>query len=107
MCRVTYKLWGSGVVGYFSVAARASMLIENFRSIKDARSIDKPDQVAIVEVTEPMHLVHRGDGVAQANHNLGRELEAHVHALRPDVEQQVSRCGDRVTRSCVKLPKWM
>jgi hypothetical protein len=49
MCRVAYKLWGSGVVGYFSVAASASMLIENFRSIKDARSIGKPDQDPVVK----------------------------------------------------------
>jgi hypothetical protein len=49
MCRVAYKLWGSSVVGYFSVAAGASMLIEKFRSIRDARSIGKPDQDAVVK----------------------------------------------------------
>jgi len=38
-----------------------------------------------------VHLVSRRDGATQPRHDLRRELEAHVHALGPDVEEEIAR----------------
>ena len=52
---------------------------------------------------EPLHLLYGGDRVAEGVHDLRRELEAQVHPLGADVEQQVTRRCDRVARSGPKL----
>ena len=50
-----------------------------------------------------MHLVDRGDRIAELRHDLRRDLEAQVHPLGANVEQQVARGCDRVARSGPEL----
>src|SRR6266571_2076889 len=69
------------------------------------RPIDEADEVATIEVAEPMHLVHGGDGGSKAGHDVRRKLEAQVHSLRSDVEEQVAWRRDGVPFSRVNLPK--
>src|ERR1700741_2279997 len=54
-----------------------------------------------------MHLVHRGYGVSDTRHKLSSKLEAQIHALGADVEQQVARRRHRMARSGANLPEWM
>jgi hypothetical protein len=56
-------------------------------------------EVAVVEVAEAVHLVDRRDRVAEAPHDLRRDLEAEVHALGADMEKQVPGRRDGVARS--------
>src|SRR3989449_1903625 len=69
------------------------------------RPIDEADEVAAVEVTEPMYLVHRGDGGSKPGRNLRRELEAQVHSTRSHVEKDVARSGDRMALPCLEFAK--
>jgi hypothetical protein len=48
--------------------------------------MDEARQIALVEVLEAMHFVLRGDGVADAGHDVGGQLEAQVHVRGTDVE---------------------
>jgi hypothetical protein len=50
------------------------------------RSVDKSEEIAVVEVTESVHLVCRRDRMADTRHDLRGQLEAQIHALRADVE---------------------
>jgi hypothetical protein len=59
------------------------------------RSVDEADQVTFIEVPEPMNFIAWRDAPGQSSHHLRNELEAHVHATGPDVEQQVARRGHR------------
>src|SRR6266571_1276858 len=65
------------------------------------RPIDEADEVATIEVAEPMHLVHGGDGGSKAGHDVRRKLEAQVHSLRSDVEEQIAWRRDGVPFSRV------
>jgi hypothetical protein len=38
---------------------------------------------------------------------LRRQLEAQIHALRADVEEQIAGRGDRMTRARLDFPEWM
>lgn len=54
------------------------------------RPVHEAKQVSLVEVAEPVHLVHdRGSPVEPARY-LGGQLKAQVHPPRPDVEHQVA-----------------
>ena len=70
-------------------------------------AVDEAEQVALVEVAEPVHLVgHRG-GAGQPGHDLAGELEAHVHPLVPDVKEQVALCGGSPVGSSGELAERM
>src|SRR5437773_2746852 len=69
------------------------------------RPIDETDEVAAVEVTEPMHLVHGGDRGSKPGHDVRRELEAQVHSTRSDVEKEVARSRDRMALPCLEFAK--
>ena len=71
------------------------------------RPVDETHEIAVVEVAEAMHLVRGRGGIREALHDLRRELEAQIHAPRPDMEQHVARRSDRVARPGVKFPKRM
>src|ERR1700693_1802061 len=40
------------------------------------RAIDEPQEIALVEVTKAVHLIHRRNGISQTRHNLSGQLEA-------------------------------
>ena len=71
------------------------------------RPVDETEEIAVVEIAEALHLVHRRNGVAEARHDLRGQLEAQIHALGADVEQQVARRGDGMARSGADLPERM
>ena len=68
-------------------------------------AVDEAQKVAVVEVAKAVHLVDRGDRVAELGHDLRRDLEAQVHPLGADMEQEVARRCDRVARSGPELPE--
>ena len=55
------------------------------------RAVDEADQVALVEVAKAVHLVRRRDAPPSRAMIWRRQLEAQVHALGADVEQEVAR----------------
>ena len=63
----------------------------------------KPEKVAVVEVAKAVHLVDRRDRIAELRHDLRRDLEAQVHPLGADMEQEVARGCDCVARSGLEL----
>ena len=65
--------------------------------------VHESEQVPLVEIAEPVHLVHHGHRVRQPGHDLGGQLEAQVHPGGPDVEQHVARGGDGVPRAGLDL----
>ena len=71
------------------------------------RPIDETQEIAVVKVTEAMHFVHRRNSISETRHDLRRKLEAQIHALRADVEQQVARRRNRMARSGANLPERM
>src|ERR1019366_1175859 len=50
--------------------------------------VDEAEQVALVEVLEPVDLLDDRDVTAQPVHDLARELEAQVHLDCPDVKRR-------------------
>src|ERR1700722_4326019 len=68
-------------------------------------SVDEAQEITIVEVAKAMHLVDRGDGVPELGHDLRRHLEAQVHPLGADMEQEVARRRDCMPRSGLELPE--
>jgi hypothetical protein len=60
------------------------------------RSVDEADEIAVVEVAESMHFVGGRNGIANARHDLRRQLEAQIKALCTDMKQQVARRSDGV-----------
>ena len=71
------------------------------------RAVDEADEIAVVEIAEAMHFVDGRDRVAEPRHDLRRQLEAEVHALGADVEQEIARRGDRMARSGADLAERM
>ena len=67
------------------------------------RAVDEAQKVAVVEVAKAVHLVDRGDGVAELGHDLRRHFEAQVHSLGADMEQEIARRRDCVARSGPEL----
>src|SRR5262249_29091180 len=68
-------------------------------------AVDEAQKVAVVEETKAVDLVDRRDRVAEARHDLPRHLEAKVHPLRTDMEQQVPWRRNRMARSGPDLPE--
>ena len=60
------------------------------------RPVDEADQVAIIEVSEAVHLVRRGNRAAEPRHDLRRQFEAQIHPRGADVKQDVARRRDGV-----------
>ena len=58
--------------------------------------VDKPQQVAAVEIAKAVHLVDRGNGLSELRHDLRRQFEAQIHAPSADMKRQVAGCRDRV-----------
>ena len=54
-----------------------------------------------------MHFLDGGDGTPDAGHDLGRELEAQIHALGADMEQEISGGRDRMARAAAKFAERM
>ena len=71
------------------------------------RAVDEPQEVAVIEVAKAMHLVDRRDRVAERRHDLRRHLEAEVHPLGADMEQQVPWGRNRMARSGADLAERM
>ena len=55
------------------------------------RAIHESQKIAVVEVTETLHLVDDGDGVAERVEEKSFQFEAHVAPLGTNVEEQISR----------------
>ena len=70
-------------------------------------AVDKAEEIAVVEVTESVHLVDRRNDDADAGHDLRRELEAQIHALGANVEQQVARSRNGMARAGANLTEGM
>jgi len=69
--------------------------------------VDKPQQVAAVEIAKTVHLIDRRNGASEPVHDLRCQFEAKIHPLRPDMEQNVARGSDRVARSGLEFAKGM
>ena len=50
-------------------------------------AVDEAQEVAVIEVTKAVDFIDRRNRVAEACHDLRRNLEAKVHPLRTDMEQ--------------------
>ena len=66
--------------------------INGLLALRVLRPVDKTDEVATVKITETMNLVNRADHRSKPSRDLRRQLEAQVHALRPDMKEHVARC---------------
>ena len=69
--------------------------------------VDEPEQIALVERPEAVDLVDHGRGVAEMLGQPLGELEAQIHPLRADVEQQVARGAGRVVHRSVVDGQWV
>ena len=68
--------------------------------------VDEAEQVAVVEEREAVHLVHDARVPAQPIDDDVRELEAHVDAARPQVQEEVAGGRDgRVGRPDDRLER--
>ena len=64
------------------------------RALRVLRAVDEPEQVALVEELEPVHLVDHLRVPVEPDHQPPGELEAQVEAMGADVEEQVAGCRD-------------
>ena len=71
------------------------------------RSVDKADEITIIEIFEPMHFVDGRDRVPEARHDLLRQFKTQVHALRTDMKKEIARRGDRMPRASPDLAERM
>ena len=72
------------------------------RAVRVLGAVDEPEQIAVVEEPEAVHLVDHGDRAGHRVDELAGQLEADVHRLGPDVEQQVARGGRRAVARAVE-----
>ena len=68
---------------------------ERGRTLGVLGAVDETQQVALVERSEPVHLVDDPHVPAERAHQTLRELEAEIQALGSEVEEQVARRRDR------------
>jgi len=68
-------------------------------------AIDKSDKIAVVEIAKAMDFIDRRGRVADPGHDLGRQLEAQVHALGANVEEEIAGRGNRMARAGLDLAK--
>ena len=59
-------------------------------------AVDKPEEIALVEIAETLHLVDRRHGGPEPGHDLRRQFKAQVEPLGTNVEQQIARGRDGV-----------
>jgi hypothetical protein len=71
------------------------------------RAVDESQKVAVIEVAKAVHLVDCGDGLPELRHDLRRHLEAQVHPLGADMEQEIPWRCYCVACSGSELSKWM
>ena len=71
------------------------------------RAVNEADEVAVVEIAKAMDFINRRDRVAEPGHDLGRQLEAEVHAPGANVEEEIAGRGDRMARAGLDLAKGM
>ena len=71
------------------------------------RPVDESYEIAVVEVTEAVHFVHRRNGISDTRHNLRCQLETQIHALGADVKKKIAGRGDGMARAGLYFPKRM
>ena len=71
------------------------------------RSVDKADQVAVVEITKAVYFIDRRYGPAEPDHDLRRELKTEVHALGAKVKNQIARRCHGMAHAGLEFPKWV
>jgi hypothetical protein len=62
-------------------------------------SVDKADEIAVIEISKAVHFVDGRNHVAEPRHDLCGQLEAEIHALGANVEEQVAGRRDCMARS--------
>ena len=83
-------------------AGKAGVLVTDARGVdrvladRVLRAVDKAGEIAIVEVAEPVHLVDGRQSAAEPRDDLDGQLEAEIHAVGPDVEEEIARRRDRM-----------
>ena len=77
--------------------------VERRLAVRVFGAVDKSQQVALVEKSKAVNLVCHGDGVCNLVHDLARQFEAQIHAVRPDVKEDVAWGGDRMARAGAKF----
>ena len=70
-------------------------------------AINKPEEVALVEIFESMDLVDDRDRAAQPLHDLSGELEAEIHLRGSDVKEQITGRGDGAVLVADDCREWM
>ena len=50
--------------------------IDRCRASRVLRPVDETHEIAVVEVTEALHFIHRGNGIPDTRHKLSGKLEA-------------------------------
>ena len=90
---------------HIAAAREAGVLRADIRGVdrrlirRVLRSVDKAQEIAVVEISKAMHLVDARNRVAEPRHDLRRQLEAEIHAFGADVEEQVAGRRDRMARA--------
>ena len=75
--------------------------VECRRAFRVLGAVDEPEQVALVEGLESMHLVDHSRDPAESIHQPLSELEAQVEPMSAEVEQQIAgRRHGRVLPAC-------
>ena len=68
-------------------------------------SADEAEEIAVVEIAKAMDFIDRRGRVADPGHDLGRQLEAQIHALGANVEEEIAGRGNRMARAGLDLAK--
>ncbi len=75
-----------------AAAGKVSVLVANYYGVSRRRApgilrpVDETHKVAVVEVTEALYFVHRGNGTSDTSHDLRHQFKRQVHALGANVE---------------------
>ena len=77
--------------------------VERVAAFRIFGAVDKAQEIALVEIAEAVDLVLGRDQSPEPAHDLPGQLEAQIHAPRPDVEQDVARGGDCLARPAAKF----
>jgi hypothetical protein len=70
-------------------------------------AIDEAEEIAVIEVSEAVHFIDLGNRSPDTRHDLRRKLEAQIHVLSSDMEQQIAWSGGRMAISGTNLAKGM
>ena len=69
------------------------------------RTVNEAEEIAVVEIAKAMDFIDRRGRVADPGHDLGRQLEAQIHALGANVEEEIAGRGNRMARASLDLAK--